>query len=70
MCSSGHLAGLLFGLLAIIGIGMVIATTIVPGDAVFVRGIVPQVQITVRGVITIGFVVPRAAEPPSGTCTG
>jgi len=66
MCSSSHLAGLLFGLLAIIGIGVIIATTIVPSDAVLISRIVPQVQITIRGVVTIGLVVPRAAEPPSG----
>jgi len=58
-------AGFLFGLLAIVGVGVVVAIAIVPSDTVLICRIVPQVQVAIRTIVTIWLVVPGTPKPPS-----
>jgi len=43
---------------------MIIATTIIPCDGVWIFGCVPEIQIAVRMVVPVGFTVSRTPEPP------
>jgi hypothetical protein len=45
---------------------MVVAASIIPRHAVLIFGGVPQVQETIRVIVTIRFTVCGAAKPPSG----
>jgi len=56
--------------LAIIGFRMVVAITIIPGNTVRIFRSVPQVQVAIRMVVTIGFIVGGAPEPPRSLVCG
>jgi hypothetical protein len=57
----------LFCGLAIIGIGMIITIAIVPSHTIFIWWGVPQVQVAICLVISVGLAICRATEPPSRT---
>jgi len=49
---------------------MVVAITIIPGNTVRIFRSVPQVQVAIRMVVTIGFIVGGAPEPPRSFVCG
>jgi len=49
---------------------VVIATTIIPPDGVWIFGCVPEIQVAIRMIVPIGLTVSCAPEPPSRVVCG